>query len=174
MPRYDADYRWPAGYDGAFRRDLLPGYGRDYYAHEPDAGKHGWRRLASGRRRRLVPRPDWRAGGGPWQREPHAWAAPADSPEGKPHGRPWEGYPAVSRGYERRENYPRGERHSRGAPPDWRRYLSREEYGLGPGGAYDREFEGDRFRRGRLGARNALFGGEGFVRYQRDYDEQWW
>ncbi|HEX9106904.1 MAG TPA: hypothetical protein VF832_06745 [Longimicrobiales bacterium] len=175
-PGYDFDYRGDAGRDDAFRRQPLRGYGRDYGAHDPEAGGYGWRRRG-GRRGRLVPRPDWRAGAAVWPGAARGWAPPPELPESLPHGRVVRGYPGASGAFEpreRRENHPERSRRGRGVPPGWRRYLSREEYGLGPEGAYDREFEGNRFRRGPLGPRNALFGGEGFVRYDRDYDEQWW
>ena len=171
---YDSDYRSRGDFGGGYRPPPLRSYAEDYGAHDPEAGDYGWRDR-DGRRRRLVPRTDWRAGAGMWHGWARGWSAPPELPWVLRHGRPLRGYPgAFSSGYERRENYAGSGRRSRHVPPDWRRYISREEYGLGPGGAYDREFEGDRFRRGPLGARNALFGGEGFVRYDREYDDQWW
>ncbi len=68
-------------------------------------------------------------------------------------------------------------------PREVRRYLSSEEYGLGESG-YGRDYRGTAHRRPRDPhdierprahrdrARNALFGGEGFRRYDRDYDER--
>ena len=171
---YDFDYRRGALYERSHGRQPLSGYGRDYGAHDLDAGGDGWRRRR-GRRGRLVWRTDRRAGAGMWQGRERGWTLARDPAEDLLHGQPRRGYPgAFSRWYRRLEDYPRGERRWRDVPADWRRYLSREEYGLGPGGAYDREYTGDRFRRGPLGARNALFGGQGFVRYDREYDDQWW
>lgn len=63
-------------------------------------------------------------------------------------------------------------------PADYRRYLSREEYGLDaelerPGGGSDGDFS-DRARRARRGRDDALSGTAGFRRYDRDYDDYAW
>lgn len=76
-----------------------------------------------------------------------------------------------------------GRRGRRDVPPDYRRYLSRDEYGLPPElerdaapPRYDRDFREREERSGRMrtGGRNALFGGVGFRRYERDYDDYAW
>ncbi len=169
---YDSGYRHdPAGYDrgyyGARRgygRELF-GYGVDYEPFPGDGDR--WRMGGAGfRRRLLLSRIDSRARGVGAGGRPQG-AGTGTRGRGQPPGR-------VFRGYERREPYPPAERRAHDMPPDYRRYLSEDEYGFGPRRAYDRQFEEERFWRGPLGPRNALFGGEGFVRYDRDYDEQWW
>ncbi len=171
---YDAGFhRPPAGYDPAYRggrggygHDLVR-YGVDYEPFGESSAPPGWPRFDGYSRRRLVERTDRRARGG------HAGAGGGWGGE---RGT-WRGWPTpgrVYRGYERREPYARRERSFRNVPPDYRRYLSEDEYGLGPGRSYDRTYQEDRFRRGPLGPRNALFGREGFIRYDREYDEQWW
>ncbi len=173
---YDASFqRAPAGYDPVYGGGR-GGYGREYEGYGADSelpgdAPSGWPRFRGRPPRRWVARSDWREWGGPAAFAP-GWTAEIGMRAG-PHGRP-DRPRRVFRGYERREPYPRGERHYRNVPPDWRRYLSEDGYGLGPGRRYDRDFEDDRFRRGPLGPRNALFGREGFARYDRDFDEQWW
>ncbi len=173
---YDAGYRHDlAGYDRDYRgarrgygRELV-GYGADYEPFPGDGDR--WHTGGAGfRRRLLLSRLDSRTRGTAGGVSAGGWR------QGAAAGAPWRGQPPgrVFRGYERREPYAPAERRTRDISPDHRRYLSEDEYGLGPRRAYDREFEDERFRRGPLGPRNALFGGEGFVRYDRDYDEQWW
>ncbi len=185
---YDAGFEaGPGGYERSYPGERGPGYGRDPVGYGGDYEPFGgpdvaWRGVARGRRR-LLARRDWRFRGGPAGGGPR-WPDRVAGGEGSWHEGGWRGRGGSAggrarpgrtyRGYERREPYPRDERHYRNVPPDYRRYLSEDDYGVGPGRAYDRLFQEDRFRRGPLGPRNALFGGEGFVRYDADFDEQWW
>jgi len=175
---YDADFGpAPAGYDPPFRAGPRRGYGRGLSGYGADyerfPGHAALSTEADVRRRWLLARVDRRtrgALGGAGRRGragERTERGGGASPREESRVRVW-------RGYERRQPYPPGERQYGSTPPEYRRYLSEDEYGLGPGRAYDRAFREERFRRGPLGPRNALFGGEGFARYDGDYDEQWW
>lgn len=156
-------------------RRALTSYGRDFTAYGGDyepfggyAGPLDYPRPSDRHRRRLVPRPDWRYRGIPAGAGGPGWPGATRESQYLVSG----GYSGLAfRGWHRRQPHPRGERYDRRVPPDYRRYLSEKEYGLGPGRAYDLAFRERRFRRGPLGPRNALFGGEGFRRYDREYPE---
>lgn len=196
FPRYDDDYA-ASGPLGAFG---------------PDGRDRGYR---SGLRRRTELRRDWREWG-----DEVPGARPPRRTRGVREGEPGD----TIRGYEEwlpdagpthawspeRSRRGGGRMHPGGAlrsgpprpagprqpPPDYQRYLSRDEYGLPDEESYRREVvdperpSGGRWLdatrggphpparrpgpRHRPGYRNALFGGEGFKRYSADYDEQWW
>ncbi len=157
---------WFGGYDPAYRGDLGPRDDRPYLADE-----EGWwpeydadfREQLFGRRWRSrdFAQEPWETGPGGRERRMYARRR-SDRLQG------------------RESDYYPGHR----VPRDFRRYLSPEEYGLGESG-YGRDYAGgahasprrarhlDRLwaRRG-PDERNALFGGQGFRRYDRDYDER--
>ncbi len=158
--RYDSDYD-PYGYGrGRYFRGRGPGYPGEFWPRyrqpgEPGwQGRAGWDEVLPGRR------------GGPGRRAgSYGYGGQYSA------GSRWRG----RSGRDRWGNF----------PPDYRRYLSEDEYGLpgwesARGREHDRDTgervggrRRDRFDRGALGPRNALFGREGFARYGQDY-EQWW